>query len=121
MNFYNVHYESHHLVGTSGGNTDDMRESLDYMSKGRINPVALITHIGGLNCVAETTKTLPEIPGGKKLIYTHIKLDLTAIDDFEEKGKSDPLFAELSKIVAKTNNLWSPEAERYLLEHAPKV
>ncbi len=121
MNFYNVHYESHHLVGTSGGNTDDMKESLQMMSGKRINPVALITHIGGLDSVVETTKTLPNIPGGKKLIYTHIKLELTALDDFAEKGKTDPLFARLAEIIAKTNNLWSPEAERYLLEHAEKI
>jgi len=34
FNFYNVHYESHHMVGTSGGNTDDIRESLELMAKG---------------------------------------------------------------------------------------
>src|SRR5690606_14908789 len=28
FNFYNVHYASTHVVGTSGGNTDDMKESL---------------------------------------------------------------------------------------------
>ena len=121
LNFYNVHYESHHLVGTSGGNTDDMRESLDLMSEGTINPVALITHVGGLDSVIETTTKLPEIPGGKKLIYTHIKLELTALDDFEEKGKTDPLFAGLAEIIAKTNNLWSPEAERYLLANAERI
>jgi len=27
FNFYDVHYASHHVVGTSGGNTDDMREA----------------------------------------------------------------------------------------------
>ena len=31
----------------------------------------LITHIGGLNVVPEATLDLPNIPGGKKLIYTH--------------------------------------------------
>ncbi len=117
MNFYNVHYESHHLVGTSGGNTDDMRESLELMSKGIINPVALITHIGGLDAVIETTTNLPHIPGGKKLIYTHLSLELTALEDFEKKGQDDPLFAHLAEIIKKSNNLWSPEAEKYLLEH----
>lgn len=29
----------------------------------------MITHIGGINAVADTTLRLPEIPGGKKLIY----------------------------------------------------
>ncbi len=31
FNFYNVHYAFTHIVGTSGGNTDDMRESLKLM------------------------------------------------------------------------------------------
>ncbi len=117
LNFYNVHYESHHLVGTSGGNTDDMKESLQLMSEGIINPVALITHVGGIDAVIDTTKNLPSIPGGKKLIYTHLKLPLTALDTFREKGKENPLFSDLADIIAKTNNLWSPEAERYLLKH----
>lgn len=121
LNFYDVHYEGHHVIGTSGGNTDDMKEVLDMMAKGTINPVALITHVGGLDSVVETTKNLPRIPGGKKLIYTQISLPLTALDDFEEKGKSDPLFAGLADIIARTNNLWSPEAEKYLLEIAPKL
>ncbi len=115
FNFYNVHYEGHLLVGTSGGNTDDMKEVLNMMADGTINPVALITHIGGIDSIVETTKNLPNIPGGKKLMYTQINLPLTALDDFKEKGKTDPLFAELAAIIAKTNNLWSPEAEKYLL------
>jgi len=121
VNFYDIHYISHHIVGTSGGNTDDMNESLRLMEKKIINPTAMVTHIGGLNSAAETTLNLPKIPGGKKLIYTNIDLELTALDDFEEKGKSDPLFAELARIIARTNGLWSAEAERYLLEHAKPI
>ncbi|MCD6396113.1 MAG: zinc-binding dehydrogenase [Spirochaetaceae bacterium] len=117
FNFYDVHYAAHHLVGTSGGNTDDMKEVLSMMADGNINPVALITHIGGIDSVVETTKNLPDIPGGKKLIYTQIDLPLTALDDFKEKGKTNPLFAGLADIIAKTNNLWSPEAEEYLLNN----
>ena len=117
LNFYNVHYEGHHLVGTSGGNTDDMKEVLNMMAGGKINPVALITHIGGIDSIVETTKNLPNIPGGKKLMYTQIDLPLTALDDFREKGKTNPLFARLADIIAKTNNLWSPEAEEYLLKN----
>lgn len=63
---------------------------------------------------------LPEIPGGKKLIYTHVSLPLTAISDFEEKGKSDPFFAELDRICKKHNGLWNAEAEKYLLTNAKK-
>jgi threonine dehydrogenase-like Zn-dependent dehydrogenase len=116
MNFYNVHYAYTHLVGTSGGNMDDMKEALDIMGKG-LDPAGLVTHIGGLNAVPETTLNLPNIPGGKKLIYTHIEMPLTAIADFGGKGKTDPLFAELDKIVKANNGLWSVEAEEYLLEN----
>ena len=115
LNFYNVHYASTHVVGTSGGNTDDMRESLEMMGKGELNPAALVTHIGGLNAVPETVINLPSIPGGKKMIYTHFDCPLTAIDDFAEVGKTKPLFAELDKLVKKHNGLWSAEAEAYLL------
>lgn len=121
LNFYNVHYESHHIVGTSGGNTDDMKEALDMMLKGEINPAFMITHIGGLNAAAETTVNLDKIPGGKKLIYTHKKLDLTAIEDFAQKGREEPLFASLAQICGRHQGLWNAEAEKYFLENAPEI
>ena len=121
FNFYNVHYCSTHIVGTSGGNNNDMRESLALMEEGIITPAGMVTHIGGLDSVVSTTLSLHKIPGGKKLIYTGISLELTAIDDFEEKGKSDVLFYELASIVKKTNNLWNAKAEKYLLEHAKTI
>lgn len=118
LNFYNVHYLSTHIAGTSGGNTEDMKESLALMSAGRINPATMITHVGGMNAVIETTLHLPEIPGGKKLIYTNIDLPLTAIDDFAEKGETDPLFKQLAEITARHKGLWSVEAEACLLKNA---
>jgi L-sorbose 1-phosphate reductase len=120
LNFYNVHYGATHITGTSGGNNDDMVEALACMSKG-LNPAGLITHIGGLNAVRDTTLNLPDIPGGKKLIYTHKNIPLTAIDDFEKLGSEDPFFAGLAKIVAKTKGLWNLEAEEFLLENAPEI
>lgn len=121
FNFYNVHYEATHIVGTSGGNTEDMIESLDLMSKGKINPATMITHIGGLDAVIDTTKNLPNIPGGKKLMYTNISLPLTALQDFEAKGKTDPLFQKLAELTEKNNGLWSVEAEEFLLKNATSI
>jgi threonine dehydrogenase-like Zn-dependent dehydrogenase len=121
FNFYNVHYSSTHIVGTSGGNTEDMLESLDMMSKGLINPASMVTHVGGLDCVVETTLNLPGIPGGKKLIYTNIRMELTAIDSFREKSKNNLLFSGLADIVEKNGGLWCADAERYLLENAVKI
>jgi threonine dehydrogenase-like Zn-dependent dehydrogenase len=120
FNFYRVHYEAHHLVGTSGGNTDDMKEALAMMADGRLNPSSLITHVGGLNTVPETTVNLDTIPGGKKLIYTHKKLPLAAIADFGELGKTDPFYAALAD-ACKNRGLWCKEAEDYLLRHAPDI
>ncbi|NMB71798.1 MAG: hypothetical protein GYA22_06600 [Bacteroidales bacterium] len=91
------------------------------MARGIINPATMITHIGGLDAVAETTRHLPEIPGGKKLIYTNIRLPLTAIADLGELGKSDPVMAQLAEIVSRNNGLWNAEAERYLLSHTKPI
>jgi threonine dehydrogenase-like Zn-dependent dehydrogenase len=120
LNFYNVHYAYTHIVGTSGGNNDDMVESLEMFGKG-LDPAGLVTHIGGLNAVIDTTLNLPNIPGGKKLIYTHKNIPLTAINEFEAKGKSDPFFAKLHEICERNNQLWSVEAEEYLLANAEKI
>ena len=116
MNFYNVHYEATHVIGTSGGNTDDMIESLELTAKG-MDPSVMITHIGGLNAAPETTLNLPNIPGGKKLIYTHIDMPLTALEDFRAKAAEDERFGVLADMVEGNNGLWSAEAEEYLLSH----
>jgi threonine dehydrogenase-like Zn-dependent dehydrogenase len=121
FNFYNVHYAFTHLVGTSGGNTDDMRESLRLMEEGRINPAVMITHVGGLDSVVETTLNLPHIPGGKKLIYTNISMPLVSLYKLEEKGRDNILYAELHEIVSKNGYIWSLEAERYLLANADPI
>jgi len=115
LNFYNVHYAFTHIVGTSGGNTDDIRESLDLMEKG-LDPSGLITHIGGLDAVTEATLNLPGIPGGKKLIYNHLNMPLTAISDFRKLGEDNPLYRELADICDRHGGLWSVEAEELLLK-----
>ena len=118
LNFYNIHYASTHVVGTSGGNNHDMLEALGLMSEG-LDPSGLVTHIGGLDAVIDTTLRLPEIPGGKKLIYTHIRMPLTAIADFEHLGSTDELFKTLHAITSRHHGLWSVEAEDYLLSNPP--
>ncbi|QCX32914.1 zinc-binding dehydrogenase [Caloramator sp. E03] len=117
INLYNVHYSYTHVMGTTGGNTDDLIEALKMTEKGLINPAVMVTHIGGIDSVADTVLNLPGIPGGKKLIYTHINMELTAIDDFEKKGETNPHFKKLAEIVKRNNGLWCKEAERYLLEN----
>lgn len=117
FNFYNVHYAQHHTVGTSGSTPEDMQDVVDLIGANRINPSVMITHIGGIDAVIETTQNLPKVPGGKKLIYTHINLKLTALSDFYELGKTDERFSVLDKLVKENNGLWSASAEKYLLEN----
>ena len=117
MNFYDVHYNSTHVMGTTGGNTADMIESLELTAAKRINPAVMVTHIGGLDAVAETTLNLPKIPGGKKLIYTWLSMPLTALTDLRARGEEngDSRLVELADIVDAHQGLWCPEAEEYLL------
>lgn len=117
FNFYNVHYAQHHVSGTSGSTVADMVDTIRLIGEKRINPAVMITHIGGINAAIDTTMRLPEIPGGKKLIYTHITLPLTAIEDFAKLGEQDARFQVLDTLVKQNNGLWSAEAEQYLLAH----
>jgi hypothetical protein len=98
-----------------------MIESLELASAGRINPAILVTHIGGLDCAAEATLNMPGIGGGKKLIYTHISMPLTAIGDFAKLGDTDPFFAKLAELVAACGGLWNKEAEQFLLENGQVI
>ena len=113
--FYNVHYSQHHYAGTSGSTPDDMKDIVKLIGENRINPAVMVTHIGGIDAAIDTTLNLPHLKGGKKLIYTHVNLPLTAIDDFSELGKSDERFKALDELVKKNGGLWCAEAEKYLL------
>lgn len=121
FNFYNVHYNLTHVAANSGGTTEDLIEALDVMAKGMVDPSSMITHVGGLDSVIETTLNLPNIPGGKKLMYTQISMPLTAIADFKKLGSEDHVFAKLAEIVAANNNIWCAEAEKFLLANAKAI
>lgn len=121
FNFYDVHYMFHRITGTSGGNTNDLKEALLLAGAGRINPSIMISHVGGLDSVIDTTLNLPNIKGAKKLVYNHISMPMTAIADFAKLGETDPFFKDLAEICAKNNGIWSAEAEEYLLKNAKSI
>ncbi|TDX41809.1 L-sorbose 1-phosphate reductase [Halanaerobium congolense] len=117
VNFYNVHYSATHFTGSSGGNDEDMKEALRLFAERKLKPAKMITHIGGLNTAEDTILNLPNLPGGKKLIYTGIDMELTALDDLAVRGEEDARFTELAKIVEDNNGIWSKKAEEYLLQN----
>ncbi|MBQ4515569.1 MAG: zinc-binding dehydrogenase [Clostridia bacterium] len=117
FNFYNVHYAQHHVTGTSGSTPEDMRDIVDLIGENRLDPSVMITHIGGIDAAIDATANLPKLTGGKKLIYTHINLPLTALTDFEKLGETDERFKVLDKLVKENNGIWCAEAEKYLLDN----
>lgn len=117
VNMYNVHYTSAHIMGTTGGNNDDLIEANTLAAAGKIEPAVMVTHVGGIDSIAEATLNLPKIPGGKKLTYTQFDMPLTAIEDFEKLGETDPLFKKLDEACKRNRGLWSAEAEKILFDH----
>lgn len=117
FNFYNVHYGQHHVAGTSGSTIQDMKDIIRLIGEKRIDPGVMITHIGGIDAAIDTTLHLPQIGGGKKLIYTHINLPLTAITEFAALGETDERYRVLDALVKENNGLWSARAEAYLLSN----
>ena len=116
VNYYDIHYKRTHLVGNSGGNLDDILESLRGAREGWLHPEYMITHVLGLKDVPDTILHLPQIPGGKKLVYTHCDIPFMALEDFEARRDEDPVFAEIADILAANKGVWCKEAEKVLLE-----
>ena len=121
LNLYRVHYDGIHVVGTAGSIPQDMLDVLHLTEEGHIRPGALVSHILGLNAAADTLLAMEKPDGAKKICYNELDLPLTAIADFAELGKTDPMFAQLHTLVQRHGGLWNAEAEAYLLENCPKL
>lgn len=119
INAYDLHYGRRHFVGTSGSVLEDMKEAVTLIETGAIDPAIMITHVGGINTVVDTVKNLPQIPGGKKLIYTQKEFPLFAIEELESLAKEDENYVPLWKACERHNGVWNVEAEKALLSHLP--
>lgn len=121
LNLYRVHYDGIHVVGTAGSIPSDMTDIIRLIEAKQINSGALVSHICGMKAVPEAIMKMGKPSGAKKVCYNQLDLPLTAIEDFEELGKTDPLFKKLDELVKKHGGLWNAEAEEYLLQNAPKL
>lgn len=117
VNLYDCHYNATHIMGTTGGNNDDLIEANKLAAEGIIDPAVMVTHVGGIDSIAEATKHLPELPGGKKLAYTQFNMPITAISDFGKLGEKDPFFKELDACCKAHKGLWNAEAEKLIFKH----
>lgn len=118
MNFYNLHYNATHFVGTSGSNTEDMKDAVACIEKKTVDLAKIATHIMGLNDVCGSILKMPELPGGKKIVYSQKNYPITDVGEFAGTGAME---AALKEIVAKHGGLWSAEAEAYFLENCPDI
>ena len=121
LNLYRVHYDGIHVVGTAGSIPQDMIDVINLIENGKINTGALVSHILGLKAVPSAIMDMANPSGAKKVCYTGLDLPLVAIEDFETLGKTDPMYKKLDGIVKSHGGLWCTEAEKYLIEHAPKI
>ncbi len=95
-----------------------MKEAIkNRAAKKEIKPSVMITHVGGINSIVDTTMNPPNIPGGKKLIYLQFDMPMTAISDLRNLAQDDPFFNNLADICDRNNGLWSVEAEQALFAH----
>lgn len=114
VNFYDVHYSRTHYFGISGGVADDMRKAVKLVEEGVVHPATIVTHVLGLNEAAYVTEHQKEVGGAKKIVYTHKNMDLTKLADIDPDS-------ELGKILAKTDGIWSKEAEAYVLTNMKEI
>ena len=119
INFYDVHYNALHVVANSGGNNEDTLQAVELIESKKVNVAKIATHILGLDQAGQATLDLPNIGGGKKIVYTHKRYPLTDIASIHEKD--DPFHRGLSEILAANNDVWCKEAEDYFLQNAPEL
>jgi len=92
VNFHNIHYQRHHIVGSSGASGEDIRRALQLISDNSIDPSLIVSYVGGLDSVAEIVCNISSLRGGKKLIYPQISQPITFVENWSEKKESELLF-----------------------------
>lgn len=121
VNFYDIHYSFTHYVGTSGGNTEDMRQAVKLIEAKKVNAAKIVSHILGLNDAAATTLNIPQIIGGKKLVYTGKDIPIMSLKTLMKEPQDSLFLQELQAILYKTAGLWSKDAEEYVLAYAKAI
>lgn len=119
INFYNIHYNAAHYVGTSGSNTQDIIDAVKLIENKTVSVGKIATHIMGLNAVCDTVLDLPNIPGGKKICYSQKNYPLVPVEEL--KNKSGEFEKELAAIVEENGGIWCKEAEEFFLKNAPEI
>ena len=121
LNLYRVHYDGIHLIGTAGSIPEDTIDVIRLIENGTIDPSGMVSHIMGMDSVPDSIFAMKTPSGAKKMCYNELDIPCIEISKLAEYGKSDPLYRELARIVEQNGGRWCTQAEKYLLENAPKV
>jgi len=88
VNFNNVHYLRHHIVGSSGASAEDIRRAVELIEDGTIDPSPIVSSVCGLDGVKDIFDKFTAFGGGKKLIYPQLSLPITKVSGWSvEKEK----------------------------------
>lgn len=111
MNFFDVHYNTTHIVGNSGGNTEDMQEAIRFIERRRVQVNKIVSHVMGLSAAVQATLHLREMSPGKKVVYTHENFPCLSVKEIADGALGE----EMSALLKVHHGFWSAEAERHLL------
>lgn len=121
LNLYRVHYDGIHLVGTAGSIPEDTLDVIRLIEDGTIDPSGMVSHIMGLAEVPDSIFAMKTPSGAKKVCYNELDIPCIEIEKLNEWADKAPLYRELYEIVTANGGKWCAEAEKYLLENAPKI
>ena len=121
LNLYRVHYDGIHLVGTAGSIPEDTLDVIKLIEDGVIDPSGMVSHIMGLDCVADSILAMSKSSGAKRVCYNGLDIPVIEVAALEHYDGDDPLYKGLSELVSANGGRWSEAAEKYLLANAPKV
>lgn len=119
LNLYRVHYDGIHLLGTAGSIPEDTTDVIKLIEDGVIDPSGMVSHIMGMDSVADSILAMSKSYGAKKVCYNGLDIPVIEIAALESYDGGDPLYAGLAKLVRENGGRWSAAAEKFLLENAP--
>lgn len=121
LNLYRVHYDGIHVLGTAGSIPEDTHDIIKLIEDGKIDPSGLVSHVMGIDVVPENIFAMKVPNGAKKMCYNELDIPCIEVAKLGDMVNDGPLYKGLYDIVSKSGGKWSVEAEKYLLENAPKI
>ena len=87
-----IHYDSVSAVGSSGSDPSDMREALEMIAAGKIQPGNYVAAVGGLDAARDLIEAVrAQELDGKGIIYPSLRRPLAEVDGWSVERESELL------------------------------